>query len=265
MIPTVSRLLLPAMLISIFHWTGCSDLDRLAGNNNFSAEELFTSDVTVQSQTKLRLEGISGTVTVTGNTGTTLISITAKRRVEAESVDDARECLKLLQINVQDLGNEVFVQTQQPKDTRGRNYIVDYTIVVPQTFRAQVTNVTGAVNVIAVNNAVLVNCVTGSVSLDRVAGDATVSLVTGKIDGKVTMQPNGVVDFSTVTGSISLHIPTATSAQLTASLTTGTIGTSNLVFQSQTSSATSLTGKLGDGKGTITLKTVTGSIDIAGQ
>ena len=245
-------------------WTGCTDLNNLVGNHDFSAEEPFGFDVNVQQQVGLRLVGISGSVSVTGSANTTIVRITGKRRVEAESLSDANDCLKQLQVNVQDLGNEVSVETVQPKDTQGRNYIIDYVVVLPQTFRVQVTDVTGAVSVDSISNTVVVNSVTGSVTLNRILGNSTASLVTGAIDGRVTMPTNGAVDFSTITGTISLRIPTVTSAQLTASVTTGSIVTSNLVFQSQSSSSTSFVGKLGDGKGTITLKTITGGISVTG-
>lgn len=264
MISSISRIVGVVTIILFFNWTGCHDIDNLAGSNDFSAEEPLSFDVNVQNQAGLRLAGITGTVTVTGNASATVVSIRGKRRVEAESLSDAKDCLKQLQVNVQDLGNEVFVETVQPKDTRGRNYIVDYTIVLPQTFRVQVANVTGAVAVTLISNVVLASSVTGSVTLDQIGGNATVSVVTGMIEARVTLPANGVIDFSTVTGSINLRIPRITSAQLTASLTTGTIVTSNLVFQSQTSSQTSFVGKLGDGKGAIGLKTVTGGITVTG-
>jgi hypothetical protein len=261
----IFRILCLVTIISVLRWTGCHDADSIAGGNDFSAEEPLSFDLNVQNQAGLRLAGITGTVTVTGNAGATVVSIRGKRRVEAESLNDANECLKLLQVNVQDLGNEVFVETVQPKDNRGRNYIVDYTIVLPQTFRVQVDNVTGAVAVTLINNTVLAGSVTRSVTLDQISGNATVSVVTGMIDGNITLPASGIVEFSAVTGSINLRIPRTTSAQLTASLITGSIVTSNLVFQSQSSSQTSFAGKLGDGKGTITLKTVTGGITVTGR
>ena len=264
MILRLNTILRIVTLFWFLSWVGCADVSNLGGNHNFSAEEPFSSHVNVQNQSGLRLVGITGTIAVTGSASTTIISITGKRRVEAESLSDANNCLKQLQVNVQDLGNEVSVETLQPKDTQGRNYIVDYVIVLPQRFLVQLTDVTGAVSVDSINNTVLVNSVTGSVTLNGIAGNSTVSLVTGAIDGRVTVPANGVVDFSTVTGSINLKIPTVTSAQLTASLITGSIVTSNLVFQSQSSSPTSFVGKLGGGKGTIALKTVTGGINVAG-
>jgi hypothetical protein len=265
MISRITTTIIFVAMFSSLSWMGCADVNNLGNNHDFSAEEPFNFHVDVQNQSGLRLVGISGTISITGSASATTISVTGKRRVEgAESLSDANDCLKQLQVNVQDLGSEVSVETFQPKDTQGRNYIVDYVIVLPQTFRIQVTGVTGAVSVDLINNTVLVNSVTGSVTLNRIVGNTTVSLVTGVIDGRVTVPTNGVVDFSTVTGSINLKIPTVTSAQLTASLITGSIATSNLVFQSQSSSLTSFMGKLSDGRGTITLKTVTGGINVTG-
>jgi hypothetical protein len=248
----------------VLNLIGCTDAENLTGSNNYTAEEPFSFNVSVQAQSGIRLAGIAGTVTVTGNANATGVSITGKRIVEAQSQSDAIDHLKQLQVNVEDLGNEVYVETIQPSDNQGRNYIVDYTIVVPQTFRVQVSNVAGTVTVSSTNNSVLVNSVTGSVALNQINGNATVSLVTGTIDGRITLPANGTIDLSTVTGSINLRIPAVTSAQVSASVTTGSIVTSNLVFQSQTSASTSFVGKLGDGKGTITLRAVTGGITIAG-
>ena len=106
--------------------------------------------------------------------------------------------------------------------------------------------------------------VTGDIVLDDITGNTSVQLVTGTIDGKVSLPLNGTLDMSTVTGGIHLAIPTNTSAQFSASVITGGINISGLVLQNQNTSANSRSGQLGDGKGTVFLRVITGSIVVTG-
>ena len=75
----------------------------------------------------------------------------------------------------------------------------------------------------------------------------------------------GVVDLSTVNGTIDVSVPVDTSAHLTANVVNGTIGVRNLDLHNQVSSRTSLQGVLGNGRGSLRLSTVNGSIDVEGS
>ena len=110
-------LLLPIGLL----WLHCDDDDNpLNSNNTFSADEPFSSTIDIVDQTRFRLEGITGTMSVTGNPNATSVTITGEKRIEAKSMEEAQDHLSDLEVDVQNLSNEVFVRTIQPESAQGR-------------------------------------------------------------------------------------------------------------------------------------------------
>jgi len=265
----ITKLVFPILLVASLFWIGCSsdktvDSEGNVNSTDFVAKESFSFRVDVTTHSRLRLDGVSGTVTITGESESDSVMITGERRVGSESAQDAEAHLPLLQVTVQEIGNEVYVKTTQPEQTHGRSYVVDYTITIPEGFMVSVNHVTGLVSIESVKNSVSVNHVTGQVLLDEIYGSAVVSLVTGGIEAEVTLPQDGTVNFNLVTGSIGLDIPQNTSAEFSASVVTGTISMSDLVLQNPVSTPVSLTGTLGGGEGTIVLNVVTGSVDVRG-
>jgi DUF4097 and DUF4098 domain-containing protein YvlB len=215
-------------------------------NTDSVAAEPFSFEVAAQGPMRLRLEGINGTISVVGSSGARSVSITGERRVGSESMEDAQAALQLLQVKVEELASEVFVETIQPQDNQGRNYVVDYTVTLPRNFAVSIMNING------------------DVTVREMLSSTYVDLVNGQIDGKVDLPQDGTVDLSTANGPIALDIPHNTSSQFSANVTNGRIELSNLTLQSEERTPTSLQGRLADGRGMITLRTVNGDIGVRG-
>ncbi|MGB7062334.1 MAG: DUF4097 family beta strand repeat-containing protein [Candidatus Zixiibacteriota bacterium] len=250
-------------------WISCGsdksvDSDGDVNNTDFVAKGSFSFRVDVVDHSRLRLEGVSGTITISGEPESDSVLITGERRVGSESTQDAEAHLPLLQVTLQEIGNEIYVKTTQPEQTHGRSYVVDYTITVPEGFVVSVNHVTGIVSINSVKSSVSVNHVIGQVLLDEISCSAVVSLVTGEIEAEVTLPEDGTINFNLVTGNIELDIPQNTSADFSATVVTGTISISDLVLQNQVSTPGSLSGTLGSGQGTISLNVVTGSVNVQG-
>lgn len=244
---------------------GCSGLgDSVTSHNNQSASAPFTFVVPAADRTQLRLEGVTGTITIGGDANAQELRIGGTRRVASASIRDAQDRLPGLQVTVAEGATEVLVRTSQPKNTEGRDYTVDYTITLPSRLAVEVASVTGSVGVRSINNSVAVDLVTGDVHLDRIVGAASVGLVTGAIEGRITLPEQGTIRLTTVTGNIVLRVPAATSAMLAAQVVTGITAITNLELREQQRSPTSIQGRLGDGRGTIALSAVTGAITITG-
>jgi hypothetical protein len=191
--------------------------------------------------------------------------IAAIKRVQSDSAEDAEAHLQELEVIVQDLANEVRVDTIQPIDDGGRNYIVDYTITLPNFLETHVENTGGTVTLDSINNDVTVINVGGNITLRNILGSAVIDLVAGTIEGEVTLPLNGVIDMETVTGDIHLAIPVNTSAELSAAVFLGSISVTNLVLQNEVITSTFRSGTLGSGQGTITLEAGTvGDISVSG-
>jgi DUF4097 and DUF4098 domain-containing protein YvlB len=266
---TGKKFVIGVLLSACIYWVSCGkdksvDSNGDVANANFVAKESFSFKVRLFDHTRLRLEAISGSVAITGESGSDSVLITGERRVGSESTQDAEEHLQLLQVTVQDLGNEIFVKTSQPDQTHGRSYVVDYSITLPESLDVLVDHVSGIVEIASVDNGVSVDHVSGQVSLDEVFGSAQVNLISGEIEAQVTLPKDGIINFSLVSGSIELNIPQNTSAEFSAKVTSGTISISDLVLQNQVSTTDSVTGTLGSGEGTISLNVFSGFISVSG-
>lgn len=207
-------------------------------NTNFEAQEAFASEIPIRNHIQLTLIGQSGSVTITGMSGENSVKITALKRVQSESTADATAHLIDLKIDVRDLGNEVLIQSMQPQGTEsgGRNYIVDYTITMPENLR------------VAVNN------LNGTVTLKNIFESVAVNLLNGTIESDVNLPLNGTIDMNTLSGDIHLMIPVNTSAEFSAAVSIGSITVSNLILQNEVKTSTFWGGTLGSGQGKIALE-----------
>ena len=273
---------IPAMLL-IFGLAAvaCDDDHSVNGNCDHYAEEPFEFTVEVQDQVRFRLVGITGTIEIIGQPGADTVTITGEKQVGASSTDVARSHLDDIEIEVQDGTDEILVRTIYHGNTEGRCYEVDYTITLPPELEVRVTNQTGEVTIEEVGDT-RVSVVTGSVVLEDVHGDADIDvttgnitledfygsawadLTTGNLSCRVYLPPDGELDLKTVTGQMTVYLPESTSAQLSASMATGQIDLSNLPLQDPNISNTYVSGRLGDGDGTITLQVITGLMSIIG-
>ena len=232
-------------------------------NQKYKATETFSYNATVKDQTQFRLNGINGNIKVTG-TDTETITIAGEKKVGSDSVEDAEEHLQDIEINIQDTTDLVYVKTVQPEETHNRDYSVNYTITVPYNLKVQIDNINGTVIVESISNTVSVTDVNGTVNVLEIYGSVSVNLTNGLIDGKIALPTDGTIILSTVNGNIDLVIPTDSSAGFSAHLSNGNISVSDLDMKNVQSAADYLTGTLGNGDGSITLKTVNGSITVFG-
>ena len=227
---------------------GCSDDDIFNVRNTDSfAEEPFSFEFERKTRTVFRLEGINGKVQLTGMPDISSITVSGERRVGSESVEDARAHLEQLKVEVEESETAITIRTDQPSKAEGRNYEVNYEITLPPDLEIDVGNING------------------QIEAEDLAGNATLKLVNGEITASITLPPEGRLELRVVNGNINLEIPSGTSAEFSAAVTNGSIATPNLSLADATSSPHSLTGTLGEGKGTISLFTVNGTISVTGE
>jgi DUF4097 and DUF4098 domain-containing protein YvlB len=244
--PIVGRLILVPPLLGLILASGCGGSSSGFVDNRPWAEEPFSFNEPVGTQTALQLLGVSGTIEVTGTPGATSIAITGVKRVQANTLEDATAQLAQLDVEVSGSANEVLVQTVQPKFSAGRNYIVNYTISLPQDFDCRILSVNGRIEA------------------DAIHGSVFLRLVNGQITASVTLPSAGEIDMSLVNGNIDLRIPQTTSAQFSATVAIGSISLTNLSLSNETVTPNARTGTLGGGDGTISLDAGNGTIAVRG-
>lgn len=86
----------------------------------------------------------------------------------------------------------------------------------------------------------------------------------GRIEAEMTLPPGAACNMTTTNGSIALEIPSDTSASLDARTTNGTVRVSNLTVKDSSSRGNGLEGTLGEGDGSIFLRTTNGNIVVKG-
>ena len=255
-------------LIGLFCFTGCiiADLDDDDdfGNNDVVAREAFSIDVDVTTQFRLRFEGINGNVDILGRSDAAAVRVTGEKKVGSNTRQDAQRRLNDIEIVVNERLDEIVIGTLQPDNTQGRNYVVDYTITLPVDLAVAAILLNGNIIVAGIDNDVVVNAINGNVRLEAIVGNALVNLTNGNIDSEVVMPLTGSIEQATTNGNITLAIPTTTSADFSARVTNGNIALDNLDLSDAVRTNQSLIGKLGDGDGTIELRTVNGNISMRG-
>jgi hypothetical protein len=215
-------------------------------NTNSVARDFFQTEMNVFGHSRLRLEAVNGGIQLMGSAEADRITITGERLVGSESMEDAEQHLRELEVQVMDLGDEILVKTVQPENGLGRSYQVNYTIFLPHRLEVSVESING------------------NVELREIFASAYVELINGRIEGEMVLPRGGTADLNLVNGDIDLRIPVATSAEFSAQLSNGSISLSNLSLRNETRDRFSLRGTLGDGYGRIELRTTNGSINTTG-
>jgi hypothetical protein len=255
-------------LASCAVFISCNDtvtqVDDEVSNTDFVATEAFYFSIAAQNRSMFSIAGINGNININGVSNTDSVIITGQKSVGSESVSDAQASLQNLNVVVQELTDGVSVQTDQPEQTGGRNYNVNYQITLPKDFLISAGNVNGIVSVDSINNTVNAANVNGQVLLTDIVGSSAVSLVNGQIAAKITLPLNGTIGLANVNGNVALQIPINSSAEFSAGLVNGIITITNLTLQNQVNTNTKVTGTLGNGEGTISLATVNGYISATG-
>jgi hypothetical protein len=252
---------IPLLVVAMLWLAGCDD--DVSGPTEV-AEEPFAFDLDAVDQLRLILENINGTITVSGALGTDSAFIDGVRQVWSESREDAEAHLSDVHVEVDVVADSIIVRTTQPTRADNRIYAVNYELVIPARLEVWIVNANGVISVEFIDNTVSIVNANGDITLDEIVGSVAVVLANGDVDSQVTLPLDGVIDHVVANGSIQLSIPTNTSAVFSAEVGNGTISTSNLVFENQTSTDSTFTGRLGEGRGEIALVLGNGNITVLG-
>ncbi|MBW2409172.1 MAG: hypothetical protein JRF72_05200, partial [Deltaproteobacteria bacterium] len=128
-----------------FTYGGCGGGGGSSDGGQFYAEAPFFYEVAIDTHNRFFIQAVAGSIEITGSATADSVVIEGERRVGSSSPDDAREHLEALQVEVEDLGTEVTVETLQPQFAHGRSYEVDYRITVPDDLEVYVSQFGGPV------------------------------------------------------------------------------------------------------------------------
>ena len=234
-------------------------------NTDFVATERFLFTIAVTTQTQFNLAGINGNIRITGDPAATAITVAGERKVGSNSSADARAHLPGLRVEVDERSNEIVVRTEQPEDTRGRNYTVDYVVTVPNGMRQVIGNVNGNITVTGIPADAIVGNVNGNIDITGVVGTLVVGLVNGNVTADITLPDGDHAELATVNGNLTLTVQEAVSARFEAGWVNGGFTISGLTLTDQVLTQASVRGTLGSGAGSIEMGLTNGQIAVRGR
>jgi hypothetical protein len=240
------------------------DPDDSVNNNNYSAIEPFSFEIEVENQNRIELAVVNGSVNIVGIRNASSVIISGDKIVKSDSERDAQRHLNKLEVEVSESSSAVRVETVQPEKSEGRSYQVNYEISIPLEWDIEINSVNGSVTIDSSEGDIRISLVNGDILLNDIFSNVSVGITNGKIDSRLRLPEGGSCHLGAINGQIQLSVPSATSAELSAGVTNGTISTSNLHIKNMQSSTKSLKGILGSGNGNISLIAVNGNINLFG-
>jgi hypothetical protein len=232
--------------------------------NTHTASEAFLYQITPGHDQHLKIEGVNGPINIIGDPNASGVELSGQRIVGGNSARDAADNLEKLQVTIITGSDGILVKTEQPDQTKGRNFEVRYFVRIPDTWSIDVKLVNGETRIDSLSAEANIDLVNGNIRIEEHFGDLDIDLVNGNIISEVTMPVNGQIDIETVNGGIDLNIPVNTSAQVQAKIANGMIALHNLSMSVSYQTRNRLEGTLGGGRGEIELKATNGTIDLYG-
>ncbi|MFT3805761.1 DUF4097 family beta strand repeat-containing protein [Arenimonas sp.] len=194
------------------------------------------------------------------------ITVPQKASLDIESVAADVDVQQMAgrKLDVSSVSGNVVVTASSPGQATVENVSGDITLRIT-TDSVDVENVSGDINI--------QGGLSGRVSVETVSGNATVlaktlsklqfSSVSGDADLQAALATNGVVTSETVSGTLRLGLPKATSAQLSIETFSGDINSPvGKVDREEYGPGKSLNARLGQGQGKIRLESFSGNVNV---
>lgn len=178
-----------------------------------------TKTVKIGTDGELTLGNIAGDIVVTrGNGGEATIEIVKTAR--ARTVEDAREFLGLVTVNVTERSGRAEVKTVYPpgderrRDNRRNVHVsVAYTVTAPAGTRLTIGSISGSINLSGIKGDLSANTISGSVHIANAGRIASAKSISGDVEILDT-QTDGAMDVSSVSGTVTVRKVAARSIEV---------------------------------------------------
>lgn len=239
-------------------------------------EETFKKRISADNVTFLSVYNKNGNIEVEG-WGEDEIEIIAYKRVRASDWDRAKELMANLEIEINETGNRVEIETLYPRRSKKgggffswlvhgggeSNASVEYIIKVPHKMDLKLNSTNGGILVNDCNGFIDLHTTNGKIVAEDIKGTLNCNTTNGSIKAYLhEVDPIEDMTFKSTNGSIKLYLPDDTDADLEARTTNGSINCDLPMDSKRSKSKRSLYGEINDGGPLIYMKTTNGSIRI---
>ncbi len=214
---------------------------------------------------KLVLSSNVGSIAISGKNienGSIIAKITGK----GDTVEKAKKVAESISIKVEgEIGrNNVCIKINKPIGVKDNWYAVDYTIESPENISVKSRTNVGSISISNIKGDITTGVNVGSVSCKNIFGKVNLKTNVGNITLIYNEHAPSQIDsvLSTDIGNITFQSPDNLSAQVNATTNVGSINTRLPITVKGNLSSKNIRGVIGNGEGSIKLKTNVGSINI---
>jgi DUF4097 and DUF4098 domain-containing protein YvlB len=224
----------------------------------------------------VNIHSISGNVKVTGYEGDAIVVTAFKEGRDRDVVT----------IEDNSTSNRVEVRDRYPERCRNCNVSVRFEVKVPRQINlrydgfssvsgdVEVTGLTGELKAKSVSGNVVVNSVVGPVNASSVSGNVEVGEIAGTVSAKsvsgnvrveiVKLDNGGNMDFSSVSGNVSVNVPGSLDAEVELSAMSGEIRTDFpiQIEKAEFGPQRSARGRVGNGSRRLKMSSVSGNVHL---
>ena len=235
--------------------------------------------VTLAGQTKLVVRNQNGSVQLT-KTSDNAVGLHMTKRVTGPNATECQNRLADIMISVTDTGGLVGVFVATPEGGV-YTYGVDIQATLPAWLQTDVSSVNGDISgglftspmkLVTTNGTVTVDDISASVdaqstngklSLQGIAGSVQGTTTNGMIDVQVAIPDSGFCRLEGTNSTVTLRVPDSTSARVYVTTTNGQIRHSGLAIAGNVDQHR-IDGRLGEGRGDISITTTNGDVVLTG-
>lgn len=226
-------------------------------------------DLNSVGKTKIRLENITGDITISKSSDSNLLKIKAymETKVKKKFLDTPFDEIK---INIDTNTNEIVVKTVFNDKGRdglfkfGNSEKVDYNIYLPENLKVDINNINGDIFAGNIGNNVVIENINGNADFKSFHGKLECDLTNGSVTGEIDSTKG--MNINLVNGNITLKLSNYLNASIQAETLNGRITDENLELSDIIKDKKKLKAKIGtvDSEIEIKLETVNGKIKLFG-
>ncbi|MBN2071463.1 MAG: DUF4097 family beta strand repeat protein [Candidatus Krumholzibacteriota bacterium] len=172
---------------------GCIFIQTVPASAEVTHSETVEKEIKPGEARTIVIEGVNGSISVTGEKGRESIFLKVIKRVHSDDLEEAKKIASLMEIEVSRPGDIIKIETLYPKKYKVKrsllsmvvdkhpNMMMELTILVPEDFEVAATTASGAITIVDIRSSVEVSVSSGEANIREIGGDAEVNVTSGQI------------------------------------------------------------------------------------